>query len=1616
MSCIYKVDGHIIGGIKEFNDFLLKYKTYSDNVSDLVFSKRWDRHIDCLKNVMAHADELNARYQEAKKKAEYVEGEELLRATRPYIGFSEFFKGQKNEKGDLMAPEFRPDDYWANRYMRWAVADYTDDEIQEFFGGDKDLAKSSPVELGNPITWKRGDTYIPGFGTSFQNDFRKQMTKRWKMQALYGTAIHNVLQTYFSKTKEGNFWYDLINDEKMGATHLKNLIDSHTKRIVDPEDTSITYDGLSEAQVKEVLNYAKQLREAIVQKYGKGDPNSVKYYPEFTLSAKLNKTFEGRDDLELLGRVDLLILDSNGTPHIIDYKTSPHVYDDYKDAKKLTFTYQLGSYERMLRRAKLNTTETELLVAPLQMEGFRKEGDKYVFSHVKQGTTSSNLLESLNERIYNSTTISANMDEYLQAPMVMEGDTDQIITKTTQRMAKLFPTYGDARRKTDSQIRKMITDQLGEDWINHETGYYEYHPYAGESYAIRVKADNAEAEVKFFEKVKSFYVDAKARNVQHTIDIKKVFIEAQEKGTDDIQWPNNTDQWFVNRVSKYLNGGWRVLDGEAQEAAQQFGMILMYNEDLNVLDVVKISSQNLHYQNSFGANRENLTGGLDVDDNLENTKSSSLMLKATNGNIEMIEAMTVLNNIRFGEHEINLGNITVLTPKGSRSRSEGLPASNKELKYSWDALNKLAPMEEEDNFNNGYIHMLSSAEQCYFEFKDIMARVGAGYNNNFQKFEPAITQLHNALALSSIDRDMAIAAVKDLLTRLEGEAFGFANDVTTNKDSYKELPGYIHQNYAKILYQQANKALLELSSKDVRQMVKSDKNYISSWKIWKDGLSGLMIDNPGQFGNAILNQMTSIVLEGYQNARDIAQGRIRTLRNNVEELKKKTGYSGVKEMTYGNQSELYDKMTYYTDEGDLLFVNPWKKDIGPGTEFLKYAILQFNKDSHPDWTEEQIQEKIRTDNIEFFQVPIIESTFASHVNQDGWGNWLKHKFRMFKSVDALKEHLKDKASEFFTDDIEQEAKDKQIFDVVNMMDQCRGAKRIEMINTLRAKKGDGCIERNLENLLGTHIWAYATHNSLKDRMPLLKAAYISIAVAANEQNYDYENEKEFYKKFVQNRVNHISIMDEQQKMLKSAIAPIQQAASWAALAFSPVQFTYQSLEGIWKDCKLIFTKPDGTEAFTKQNMKDAVSIVYKELGHYSDKATVPESLNAFYGINDMDASSFAQNNSSDNHGIFNFFGKFAYKFSSRPDFYNRMSIFTAQMLKDGSYKAHKIDKDGQLVYNWKEDERFKAYAKNDHSNEEAYQKAKSMYYTVAQQLIREGVRHKDGTLFKMGDDLPKAYSNQESESMKAIGDNMYGYYDSTKKSMFQGIFMGSLLMQMQTYWSAKKNQYLGKGGHKVQGEWRIAKDPEGNDLYYSKNESGEIDINGPLVTKDDPKCSGTQFMQWHGKFEEGILVTLWDMAKLAYQKHSLKDAWNEKWNNADEDMRKTYQSNLKSLFMDMLLWILIGGLSAGAMSAADDLADEAKQTKDAGDAASAAAFGLLAKSLRNSSLDFMWWDSIFKPTIEWQPFSFGWAQQEYENISAWVTGDASFFKTVGKSFGAARNIKPIFTYLDQQTQ
>jgi hypothetical protein len=71
--------------------------------------------------------------------------------------------------------------------------------------------------------------------------------------------------------------------------------------------------------------------------------------------------------------------------------------------------------------------------------------------------------------------------------------------------------------------------------------------------------------------------------------------------------------------------------------------------------------------------------------------------------------------------------------------------------------------------------------------------------------------------------------------------------------------------------------------------------------------------------------------------------------------------------------------------------------------------------------------------------------------------------------------------------------------------------------------------------------------------------------------------------------------------------------------------------------------------------------------------------------------------SSDNVGVWNFWDV-GFRFASRPDYYNRMTIFTAQMRGDGCFEAHYVNDKGELVYDWTKDKRFDLFAKTEESD------------------------------------------------------------------------------------------------------------------------------------------------------------------------------------------------------------------------------------------------------------------------------------------------------------------------------
>jgi hypothetical protein len=76
-------------------------------------------------------------------------------------------------------------------------------------------------------------------------------------------------------------------------------------------------------------------------------------------------------------------------------------------------------------------------------------------------------------------------------------------------------------------------------------------------------------------------------------------------------------------------------------------------------------------------------------------------------------------------------------------------------------------------------------------------------------------------------------------------------------------------------------------------------------------------------------------------------------------------------------------------------------------------------------------------------------------------------------------------------------------------------------------------------------------------------------------------------------------------------------------------------------------------------MTDSFFWIAKEaFTNWGDKPTLGEGINRLYGINDMDINVFQDRINTDNAGIYNFWS-LGFRFVSRPDYYNRMTIFSA---------------------------------------------------------------------------------------------------------------------------------------------------------------------------------------------------------------------------------------------------------------------------------------------------------------------------------------------------------------------
>jgi ATP-dependent exoDNAse (exonuclease V) beta subunit len=119
-----------------------------------------------------------------------------------------------------------------------------------------------------------------------------------------------------------------------------------------------------EAYTKAVM-MCQKLKDDLKHKYGE----SCVFYPEIAMTCDTQEEILGSK--RIYGIVDLLVLDKNGIPHLIDFKTSTKPYNKFHETKKQAYTYQLAVYERILSNYGIRTDESTSTIVPIQIKGMQ---------------------------------------------------------------------------------------------------------------------------------------------------------------------------------------------------------------------------------------------------------------------------------------------------------------------------------------------------------------------------------------------------------------------------------------------------------------------------------------------------------------------------------------------------------------------------------------------------------------------------------------------------------------------------------------------------------------------------------------------------------------------------------------------------------------------------------------------------------------------------------------------------------------------------------------------------------------------------------------------------------------------------------------------------------------------------------------------------------------------------------------------------------------------------------------------------------------------------------------------------------------------------------------------
>lgn len=1099
------------------------------------------------------------------------------------------------------------------------------------------------------------------------------------------------------------------------------------------------------------------------------------------------------------GVIDLLVIDEHGKCHIYDFKASKKSIGDWDQtnnqyigenewstAKKQSAGYQLAFYASILRQWGLEVAST--WIVPIRLDIKYKDDDIEIDHLTGLEIDFDNIRKFPNNSKHNRIAATVCPTETLL-------DNIDLISAVQEPMTKFFPNYAvelQIQANTVTVEQYLKNDKIVHRLAKGETGFGEYKwwVFTGD----RKRFVKTEEELR---EVVTHLVNK--RNSDRGIELETIAtaLTNHQDPSEVVSGSSNTKNYISRIFSKYVreDSSWEFQNNPAFIAC---GIFVFMNNVTKKLEVISLHNNEPHEEVNLGKGKS-LLGATKADYEVD----EHITFKATNGNIDLMKVMCVLNSL--GGEVLNNFLVTKVASYNTW-RQKGVEMFNDDLFANFSALCDTYGVNlnlNEYNFANPVITALS-------QIRDICGEDEYRHIGDFTlTLSPDNIIEGSNWILEKMDWIRNNSKKGDVLRK------GFETGKFDVKDTYTKI------------YMLLGQALNKINGYNV--YIERDPG------MWLDGLStGLMVNSPANAPSLNVQTIGKIfsVVETTVNNRALKyRSKIKKVLNDFYEYNKRSALWGEEVKYFDN---LFRKDELGNIDKRMLLRNPNDPDLAPEEANLIRTFLQiFNELNGEKYTEE---------DIEYYELPLAKASRLTRRHKMGFVSEAKDYWSTQLNFMRL-----------FPEQEKSNSETRARGEVYNKYRINPNARQL-LIDNLDPSE----FETNLESLFWDYVVSFEREAVMKDFLPKIQAVKLSLQYMNWMFGVKVENIDKWIDDFVKLNVYNEPIMDEKLLPHYRYAGVIRDIVGATSLGFNYRSGIREMVSGIWINLSRSMVNMYGHNHFNKSELIQAWTIICKDAVKNLNILTLVDALNVDYRMANADLSQLQEQLSYSKSGIKNLDSDALYIFSRIPDIYNRMGILVAQMIHDGCWEAHHVNENDELVYDFKKDKRFSLL--NDptaNKNSDEYRKQRALYTAYREQFNKEGYKILDG------EDLPRAYTILEGTSIKSFADMCFGHYDKSSQMLMKHKFFGAFYLQFKTFLSAKAEQWVLKPGTYNQGKFAEKFDSAGNRIVriFTFDENDIPTVRYDVEQNVKPGDTWEPVMEWQGRFMEGMFYSVWDFGE-----------------------------------------------------------------------------------------------------------------------------------------------------------